>query len=265
MRRIIGIIAIFLASIVPANAANHIDALRVKYDSSKKIVAKIGRESQTRISFGKFGIKEVIGDLAKYTLVHDNAASSVYLIPKVKCGDKIDITVISSSGKTQDLMLEVTEGRGNVIIIDTDFVGAFETENPREAYNKEKQLEEAVLMLGYMAKGAKGKYAIRECKAAKSPHTASVRRSLSFSHTTKKDLLITLEREYAFKLYGLKGYVLRIANKSRGAIDLTEDDLNNLFGRIIVSSIKDHNLKPKETTFAYVAVSDSFEDGERGI
>ena len=76
-RQYIVLIYILCNSLEAYGEHKFIHAQEYMYDTSKKIRAQIGTKSQSRISFGSFGIKEVVGDANKYTLIHDSIGGNV--------------------------------------------------------------------------------------------------------------------------------------------------------------------------------------------
>ena len=97
--------------------AEWIEALEFQYNQAKKISATLGTMSQTRISFAPYSIKEIVGDSNKYKIIHDSLGMSIFIIPKVKAGEKIELTIITSGGKTQDFVFDVKDTQGSVILI----------------------------------------------------------------------------------------------------------------------------------------------------
>ena len=91
----------FAGSAQPINTIHRhkqigIVAQEFNYDPTRTISAIIGNKSQTRISFCKVGIREVVGDNNKFSMVHDTLGMSVFISPKVKLGETINLTITVS-------------------------------------------------------------------------------------------------------------------------------------------------------------------------
>lgn len=187
-----------------------------KYDKSKILEASIGTKSQTRISFRPYTIKEVVGDCNKYKLISSNGGSYVFMAPKAKEGEKIDITIITSSGKAQDISLKITEGYGKSIIILDEAV--------HTKYQQEL-LEEAKLMIKSMVKGKKSKYDV----------TSITDKSILFK-AKDPDIEINKTALFRYDLYNLIGLVINIKNIGKDKIECEDISLKNLFNNPLLIS-----------------------------
>lgn len=192
-----------------------------KYDYSKKYEVSIGSRSQTRISFYPYTIKEIVGDSNKYKIISSNNGSFVFLAPKAKQAEKIDITVIASNGKAQDLLLTVNEGYGKSIIIE---------DKSCNQSSQQRVLDEAKLMLKSMIRGYKSKY----------DHTKFQDKNLLFKGTSP-DIEISKTEVYRYNLYNLIGLVVDIKNKSGHPIECREINLKNLFQNLLLISFDPKN------------------------
>ncbi|MGV2432071.1 MAG UNVERIFIED_CONTAM: hypothetical protein LVQ98_01395 [Rickettsiaceae bacterium] len=87
------------------------------YKPNYKISANIGINSQNRINFGNYGIREIVGEESLYQIIHDSHGYNIFIIPKVLKGEVINISIIGNNNYVQDLELKVTEDYGQTIII----------------------------------------------------------------------------------------------------------------------------------------------------
>lgn len=235
------------------------------HDSHKKITAVIGTKSQTRISFGSYSIKEVVGDSNKYKMIHDSQGMSIFILPKVKAGEKIDITIISSGGKVQDLSLVVKDTEGSVISIGG-------SKNKANSSVSDVMLE-AKEMLKAMVRNKKGKYDVtsftvlsntknckncRKNKMADKSYSATLvdLRKNNYELSAFSDLEIREIELYNYKLIGLKGLVLEIKNYTSAPIVVTEEDLSKLFKNTLLTSMKYKVIPAKSSVNCYVVLRD---------
>lgn len=190
--------------------------LHYKYDKTRVLEVSIGTKSQTRISFRPYKIKEVVGDSNKYKLISSNTGSYVFIAPKAKEGEKIDITIITSSGKAQDISLKIDGGYGkSIVILD-------ETVHPK--YQQELD-QEAKLLVNSMIKGRKSKYDVTDFTA----------KSLLFKGANP-DIEINKTKLFRYDLYNLIGLVIDIKNIGKDKIECEDISLKNLFNNPLLIS-----------------------------
>lgn len=243
------------------------------HDPYTKLIALAGTKSQTRISFPPYAIKEVVGDSNKYKMIHDASGASVFLMPKVKVGEKIDLTVITTGGKTQDILLNVKDSEGSVILIKTQENQT--SSNPiilklTEQINKRK-LAEAKKLLKAMSYGNKGKYDVTEFSALKCSSSKRHKHKTDCAgnlittiknvdeHGMNLDLEIREKKVYRYKVSQLKGLVLEIKNKTKESSSFREEQLSDLFSGTLLTSIKSNQIQANGVIYAFVVLDDSDE------
>lgn len=187
-----------------------------KYDKTKILEVSIGTKSQTRISFRPYTIKEVVGDSNKYKLISSNTGSYVFIAPKAKEGEKIDITIITSSGKAQDISLKIEGGYGKSIII---------LDEALHTKYQQGVLEEAKLMVKSMVKGKKSKYDV----------TDFIAKSILFKGQDP-DIEINKTKLFRYDLYNLIGLVIDIKNIGKDKIECEDISLKSLFNNPLLIS-----------------------------
>ena len=237
------------------SSASSISPQERAYSANMKISALINNQSQTRISFGSFTIKEVIGDTSRYSIVHDGLAKSIFITPKVKAGEKIDISIVTSCGKIQDMLLVVSPGPcGAIVIRDTT-----------DRVDRTKDLKEASLMLRSMVFGKKGKYDVTDLiswangRRNKRAHGNNlfgggaqtlgkgVLLTLDASNPSYKafcDLEVRENKVYQYKASGLRGVILEITNRTKKSRGFLEKDLDEIFPGTLITHVKSTFLPP---------------------
>jgi len=262
-----------------ASTESSINAQEFFHDSSKKIKAIIGTKSQTRISFGPYSIKEVVGDSNKYRMIYDIRGMSVFILPKVKAGENIDITIISSGGKVQDLSLHVVDTEGSIISIKTGLRQTNFTKTSSDIlenkYSEIERLVEAKKMLKAMVCCKKDKYDIIDftspwnksfctnCKKNKMISTGKksqgelvVLDNDNYKQASFGDLRIREVLIYKYELASLKGVVLEIKNPTKRTITVCEKDLSRLFEGTVLTSMEYKVIQPKSSVFCYIIIHD---------
>ncbi|MCC2646636.1 MAG: hypothetical protein K0R02_701 [Rickettsiaceae bacterium] len=87
-------------------------------NSKRRLEANIGEATQNRIFIEGDSILGVAGDESKYEWIADNLnTGNLFIIPKVKTGDRIELSLLTKSGLTQDLSLKVTNKDSHTIIL----------------------------------------------------------------------------------------------------------------------------------------------------
>lgn len=237
------------------------------YSANTKISALINNQSQTRISFGSLTIKEVIGDTSRYYMVHDGLAKSIFITPKVKAGEKIDISIVTSCGKIQDMLL----------VVSLDPCGAIVIRNTTDRADTTKDLKEASLMLRSMVFGKKGKYDVTDLTSlANGKRNRKAQRSNLFgggvktlgqgilltldtyntSYKAFRDLEIRENKVYQYKASGLRGVILEIINRSKKSKEFMGKDLDEIFPGTLITHVKSTFLAPKSSIYAFVVFRD---------
>ena len=175
-------------------------------------------------------------------LLNNSRGASIFLVPKVAVGDQIDLTIITSNGKAQDLQLQIDSGKGKSIVIDSSIT--------KESL-AEKKLIEAKYMIKTMLRGGNGKYNVTDF-ATKNVIASSI-----------LDLEIKEMKLYRYDLCRLKGLVLNIKNINKSSISFDREMLTQIFPGTLLVSIGYSNLndiKPGNSITAYVAIEEKEEE-----
>lgn len=227
---------------------NTILAQEFNYDAHARIVANCGKKSQTRISFPPYTIREIVGDSNKYKLINDQRGASIYILPKVGAGEKINITLITTGGKSQDLSLNVVEGEGSLIILKQHHLGLSDAkDNQHQDY---AYLNRAKAMLKAMTKGSKGKYDLTEVKKI----IATIKNSNG--NGLLRNLEVREDKLYRHREDELKGVALTIRNKTNSLANISEQDISSMFKNTLLTTISSNVISPKSCTRAFVIMSD---------
>jgi TraK protein len=234
------------------------DALVFEHDSTKKIKAVLGTKSQTRISMPPYSIREIVGDSNKYKIIHDTLGASIFIIPKVKAGNTIELTIITTGGKTQDFSFDIKEIEGSTILINSSKL------SNNKSINK---IEAAKEMIKHMAKRNVGKYYVidlsnqksttNSCKNYRKKPTPGVPitcRGAFEMPTAFKGLEIKETHIYGYKLEGIKGIILQIQNTTKKSFEINEEDLRNIFKNALLISLESKTIKPKSFIKALVVL-----------
>jgi len=278
----------FLSFFAVKAMAQDVGVQEFVYDPTRQISALAGTKSQTRISFGNVGIKEVVGDSNKYTMVHDTLGTSIFIMPKVKVDEKINITIISGGGRLQDLSLRVKDGEGGVILIrdksrdrNIENLGVSKTVNTGSSegvahYKASVGIEkfsEAKEMLKSMVLGIRGKYDVTELiengvtlrcsKCLQNRIRKNISKDRKESGVLVASTLIGLEvREtyiYKYRLAGIKGIVLEIKNKTKKREVFDNQILSTMFAGTILTNSESNTIPAKGSIYAFIVMNDKEE------
>lgn len=270
------------------------------FEPARKIETTIGNKSQTRISFGTYGIKEVVGDSNKYSMIHDSLGMSIFIIPKVRSGERIDLTLISNGGKTQDISLLVQDAAGKVILINereretgyegrrknTEKTKALLDRKGEECFGLEK-FKEAKQMLGRMILRSKSKYDVtsleqdavslgrKRCLPGRTHQRIGVGKNTgvlvgemltgnlqNIEKNVSNDALEFVETHiYGYRQAGIKGIVFEIRNKTKKPVETSERLLEGIFARTMLTFVDSSIVLPKGCVYGFVVVGDK-EPGE---
>lgn len=257
-------------------------AAEYKFDTKRTISVNLGKKSQTRISVYPHSIKEIIGDSEQYLVVHDTSGRYLYLLPKVKVGERVNLSIVTTSGKVQDFDFKVTDTKGSTIILNLDSTLSLSDNKAKE---KSEKKEEIKSLLTSMVKGEYSKYHVkdftgknhksqsqcRDCDV-KNVQTTSSRPNKFSKWGMKIDLKdipdanrfkkleIRNPRTYFYAKEGLKGLVLYIFNTSKEEKNLEESDFAALFEGAKIVSIENKILLPKKSTRVFVILQNKDSD-----
>jgi len=228
---IISMIIIFTPKVT--RAEGNIPAQIYRHDSGRRIKAKISFKGVTRINFGSYGIKEVIGDESKYNLIASSDGGNVFITAKCSVGDVIDLTLVDVSHKIQDLSLVVSDIPSQTIIINKDF-SASGLVDIRDA--------EVAELLQSMISSNNEKYYVN---------------NQSETIYLSPELEVTKRYSYGYKLYNLYGVILQIRNITTGSLKLSELNVDSLFKNILVASFSDKELVPGAYITVYLVMNEN--------
>ncbi len=258
-----------------------VQAQEFVYDPTHKILAIIGSKSQTRISFGSIGIREVVGDNNKYSMVHDTLGMSIFISSKVKVGETINLTIISNGGKFQDISLSVKDGEGKVILIRETNKASENTVIAKISIGTQK-LNEAKDMLKAMVLGVRSKYDVttlfEEAKPTPCAKCSSSRvrgnsnragilvafMPVQDNHNNGKSLVgqgleIRETHVYKYKLGKIKGIALEIKNKTKEPWQVKTNLLSKMFRGVLLTNIETQVIPANTTIYSFVVMNDEVE------
>jgi hypothetical protein len=81
----------------------------------EKQLVEISKSGLNRITMFPHHIIKILGDESKYKVEIDEKGSDIYIMPLCKVGEKIEISLKTSSNLSLDLELLVVEGHGKTI------------------------------------------------------------------------------------------------------------------------------------------------------
>ena len=239
---------------------NKNSVVELDYNAGAKLILEIGYNSHTRICFNPYQISEVVGDNSKFKLIRGVKAKNIFILPKAKEGEVIDITIITNNGKTQDLSFKISNGEGKTIYIKDDTTKNIESL---------MRLEEAKNMLTVMSRGGNGKYAVKDYThkgkskglliyPENNPKLAGSSRDINYY--LNRDIEIRENKVYSYNIYKLKGIVINIENKGKSSITFNDKIFANIFAGILIVSLGRNNisdLKPGESLLAYAVIDNN--------
>lgn len=197
------------------------------YKPHSKIKARISQSKANRIEFGKLAIRQIIGDESQYQIITDLLSHTIFLIPKGKVGEVIELSLINNAGTVVDLQLipdEKLEGQVISIVTSQDNISqrtSSSTLKPEE--------QEIAQMLRSMLVDRKDKY-----------YVVPVKRSIR----GLEDIGLKIQQDRLYRYGDLMGARLQITNlRSKESLELQEADFSKLFERTIATYI-DHKILP---------------------
>lgn len=255
-----------LGAVTGAKAdSKFIAATEFEFNPSKKIKSNLGNKSQTRIDFSPHYIKEIIGDASSFIAAHDSKGKFVYLLPKLPVGEKINLSLITTSGKAQDFEFKVTEDEGKAIIVTS-----------KEITGDNLVLEDHELksLLNAMIANSQGKYYVQDftvktkkskskcsnCQVKKRSNPKYVKGILLEQNKLSKlfkELEIREQKIYTYDLLKLKGIVLEVKNLSRNKQIINEKYFAEMFSSAVLVSLQKQELLPKENSKVFIITKSS--------
>ena len=202
-------------------------------DSSKRLVAKIGKDSINRISIENDRIAQVFGDAETFELQTEEGTGQIFLKPTQENGTKpLSITLITENGITQDLKLIPFFDTASSLVLrgsvsqKTHTVPDSIKENSTIAFQEKLIQAMKILITGY------------------APQLEE------FSPERSAPLDFTLSFRGCFQVGAFKGYKFRLENKTDSFVTLSEKNFFRQGDKAI--SFEKKSLKAKQSTFLYV-------------
>lgn len=201
----------------------------------KPVIAKVSTGKQNRIEISKSPIIEVIGNAAQYRIIANPNADYFYLVPQVRSGSKIDLSIIHGDSKAIELTLDVGAGDSEAIrIFDNDeAAGNLKSTKPQEF------AREIADMMRHMVLGKKGKY-----------HIEKVSKIITTPKTSDTALSYTIRYNYANA--GLIGRKVSVINRGNRQISVKPKDFEHLFENVIAVSTDRELLSKGENGNLYL-------------
>jgi len=189
--------------------------------ASELITAPISKGGINRISAFPYHIKEIIGDKSKYELLSSDDGSNIFIVPKVKLGDKLELAVITSNGAIHDLLL--TAGKDSVPAI---YLKPFTQEKSRHlSQNKTNEQSQILKMISHMNSDHHNSYYVRNT-----------------NRNIANNLGLKLKQIKTYRFGKLVGAIIDVHNLSRSTKLLKENDFKSLFQRTKAISITGGNI-----------------------
>lgn len=197
------------------------------------ITAPISKGGINRISAFPYHIKEIIGDKSKYEFLSSGDGSNIFIVPKVKLGDQLELAVITSNGSIYDLLLEVQKDSAPTI-----HLKALKENHSRYlSYNKTD--EQVLKMISHMSSGNYGNY-----------HVQNTHRNIA------NNLGLRIRQTQVWRFDNLIGAVINIRNLSRNTKSLKENDFKSLFKQTKAISIIGGNILSSWTSSKLLVVAE---------
>ena len=269
-----GIMTSTLASVptkaIGAEAIEQTQAMTQK--SGERIRAILSSSSINRISFDKSPIAQIVGDESEYSVLTDDMGINIFLIPKVPAGEKIELTLISTTGAIADLTLHVADISGQVIEIGKGTSTGELLEHEKDSMN------EIANMLRYMIKDEPGKYYIKQVKRKITSIKAQIVSNLNNANAanaanainptnintldvSNAELDIIQDRSYRFGNLSGARLVVKAKNLAKKkSVSLSETDFKPLFEGVRAVSITNKILSPGNSSFVYVIAQEAKHD-----
>ena len=198
------------------------------------ITAPISKGGINRISAFPYHIKEIIGDKSKYEFLSSDDGSNIFIIPKVKLGDKLELAVITSNGAIHDLLL--TAGKDSVPAI---YLKPFTQEQSRHlSQNKANEQSQILKMISHMSANHLNSYYVRNT-----------------NRNIANNLGLKLKQIKTWRFGKLVGAVIDVRNLSRSAKLLKKNDFKSLFQRTKAISITGSNILPSQASSQVLIVT----------
>lgn len=210
-------------------------AVNYDWEPGKLLKAYISSKGINRIEFS-CGIAEVIGDESKYQLIADKAGKNIFIVPKIKEGEVIRVSVIASSGQVQDMELVVKAISSQTIVISLP-----------QLDKKELEAEKIAAMLRAMKMEVKGKYYVEEYKDyCLSCQKTSKNKRGNNRFNSLNGLNIYKRKTYQFG--NLMGVIIEVRNVSNKEVNLDESQFKKIFAGTIAVSIEVQLLEKGQQT-----------------
>jgi hypothetical protein len=214
-----------LGVLIICGSCSSASAILIHGDNSKRLTVSISKSGLNRISNPPYQITQVTGDDSKYRLKHDEDGANIYLMPLVKVGEYIEVSVKNNIGDVQDLELKIDNIKGQVVIIDGS-----------SAQNVQNlQRENITEMMQAMRQGRSGKFYLQKVKTP----------SYQFGS-------IQVRQNKLYKWKNLVGGVFEISNKTKSTQEFEFNSFLKSFQNVKTSFISKHKLLPKESGVIFV-------------
>jgi len=192
----------------------------VPKSDSKQIHVEISKSGNNRITASPYRIKEIIGDISRYELIHDKSGN-VFIIPKVDIGYVIELTVVTTDEKIWDLALEVRNIESKAIIL--------RSEKSSNSLQEQKEQSRMIDMFKSMMSNNEAGYYVQ-----------NINRLIP----NKSDASVLLTQIKTYRLEHLTGLVISIHNNGTETKLLSEGDFSKLFKGTMGVSIIGGGIMP---------------------
>lgn len=250
-RSIISYIKIIMLVIVMIGSTVTTGEQLYNYQANTKIKGVISSKNANRLQFASKPILQVIGDESKYSFLQDFQAINLFISPKVKIGEQIELALIDTAGKVADLLLQVADISGQVIIIN-------DAKESRVS-SAEEDTQQLKRIIRYMMHSNLGedKY-----------YVTQVKRELNLP--TGKNIKIVQDRTYRYLEYvGARLKVTNLNSKKQKSFNIISADTIELQQALFASLFnaekiavryQKQKLKPQESCYVWLAVKEKKDD-----
>lgn len=213
-------------------------AANFKLNSQSRIKTQISKSGLNRITMLPHRITQVTGDESKYKLKFDEDGSNIYIMPTGKIGETIELSIKSSTNLVQDMLLELADITGRSIYLQQNN----STDEGGKLINSEIKA-----MLRSMMSGKKGKYYVQ-----------------ASNRVIANKLDLDIRQVQTYRWGNMVGAVIKIENKSKLPVNISEQDIAALYQKVKAVSIDGiyPSIAAKSKIRAYVITLDNEEDGE---
>jgi len=220
-------------------------------DSTKRLKAKISKDSMNRIAVINDRITQVFGDNEAYEIQTEETTGQVFIKPTVDNGDKpLSVTLITENNITQDLMLEPVQKEASTLILKVHSTPSLSPVEPRGAPGM--GISPGSALTSYQSYGPKAlsfqESLLEAMKKLVLEQAEKMDLETEPQHKGRAGCVVSFTRAYT--LGDLKGFVFSVRNNTETTIEVKEEDFFQEGD--LAMSLEKLVLNPNEATHLYV-------------